>query len=445
MKLRLTLACLLTALACNGAFLFALLPPSLPLRILVFTLLIFAYTLLLAVPSLGRGEEWKPTFLSGGANLLACIAFASLAQLITAAALLIHPGGRLLFSLPVWIINLLVFLLLIGTMLFHAAARLFAASAVLTGRHRRQLILFGVLPLANLFVLRPIYRLARAEYQSVRLRQERNRLREEAKICATKYPVLLLHGILFRDWTCSNYWGRIPAELEANGARLYYGKQETPSDIRSAAAQLQERVAEILAQEGCEKLNIIAHSRAGLDARYAISALGLGGQVASLSTINTPHRGSYFAAQSVDSLPQPLAEKVSALREQIFSRLTDKDPDFYSGISNWSAEAAAEWNESLPDDPGVFYQSIGSVLSCAEGAEFPLNLGYQLIRALGEDNDGLVALSSMQWGAFRLWRAEGAEGISHADVIDLSRRDIPGFDVCECYVQLLGELKERGL
>jgi triacylglycerol lipase len=35
-------------------------------------------------------------------------------------------------------------------------------------------------------------------------------------------------------------------------------------------------------------------------------------------------------------------------------------------------------------------------------------------------------------------------GISHADMIDLNRENISGFDVREFYVQLVADLKRRG-
>ena len=38
----------------------------------------------------------------------------------------------------------------------------------------------------------------------------------------------------------------------------------------------------------------------------------------------------------------------------------------------------------------------------------------------------------------------GRRGISHGDVIDLMREDIPGFDVREFYVGLVRGLKEKG-
>ena len=47
-----------------------------------------------------------------------------------------------------------------------------------------------------------------------------------SNMCATKYPVLLVHGMGFRDRGDFNYWGRIPRTLEAHGARIFYGNQD---------------------------------------------------------------------------------------------------------------------------------------------------------------------------------------------------------------------------
>ena len=60
-------------------------------------------------------------------------------------------------------------------------------------------------------------------------------------------------------------------------------------------------------------------------------------------------------------------------------------------------------------------------------------------------NDGLVAVDSAKWGSrFALLEPAGRRGISHGDVIDLNRENIPGFDVREFYVQLAAGLKGRG-
>ena len=45
--------------------------------------------------------------------------------------------------------------------------------------------------------------------------------------CATRFPVVLIHGAGFRDLKWPVYWGRIPGELEKRGARIYYGLQDS--------------------------------------------------------------------------------------------------------------------------------------------------------------------------------------------------------------------------
>ena len=51
----------------------------------------------------------------------------------------------------------------------------------------------------------------------------------------------------------------------------------------------------IVRETGCEKVNVIAHSKGGLDTKYAIAKLGMNKHIASLTTINTPHNGCEFA------------------------------------------------------------------------------------------------------------------------------------------------------
>ena len=104
--------------------------------------------------------------------------------------------------------------------------------------------------------------------------------------CQTRYPILLLHGLNCRDE--QGCWGRIPVLLRRHGARVYLGGQDSYGSIQHNALVLKRGLRKILAEEGCEKVNIIAHSKGGLEARYLISSLGMADQVASLSTVCTP-------------------------------------------------------------------------------------------------------------------------------------------------------------
>ena len=89
---------------------------------------------------------------------------------------------------------------------------------------------------------------------------------------------------------------------------------------------------------------------------------------------------------------------------------------------------------------------LGSVLKGSASGQFPLNLSYTLVKFFDGSNDGLVSESSFPWGErFTLVTPKGKRGISHGDMIDLNRENIPGFDVREFYVELVKELKDRGL
>lgn len=70
---------------------------------------------------------------------------------------------------------------------------------------------------------------------------------------------------------------------------------------------------------------------------------------------------------------------------------------------------------------------------------------YPIVKHFDGLNDGLVSVDSAKWGgSFTLLAPPGRRGISHGDVVDLNRENIPGFDVREFYVKLVADLKRRG-
>ena len=83
----------------------------------------------------------------------------------------------------------------------------------------------GMIPILNLIFLIKIIRTTSMEVEFEKKKIQVNAARKEEKICETKYPVLLVHGVFFRDYKFPNYWGRIPKELELNGAEVYFGNQ----------------------------------------------------------------------------------------------------------------------------------------------------------------------------------------------------------------------------
>ncbi len=268
--------------------------------------------------------------------------------------------------------------------------------------------------------------------------------RIENAVCCTRYPVVMIHGIFFRDWQFLNYWGRVPKTLKQNGANVYYGGQQSSRCVADSAAEIKAEILQVLEATGAPKVNIVAHSKGGLDARYAISKLGLAENVASLTTINTPHRGCHFADFLLAKTPIWLIRFVSGRYNSIFRKLGDESPDFLSGVNCLTASFCEGFNQEVCDDPNVYYQSVMSKMRNRKSASFPLNLTYSLVKKYDGENDGLVGIHSAPWGNYLGLLTAGKKGISHGDMIDLSHKDIKNFDVSEFYVQLFQGLKEHG-
>ena len=320
------------------------------------------------------------------------------------------------------------------------------ASAQLGFRLRAIGLACGLIPIANLVVLARIINAATQECLFEIGKEQCNKQRKEEQICATRYPILMVHGVFFRDTKLFNYWGRIPGELMANGATIFYGNHPSAASIAESAQMLKERIAEILQKTGAEKVNIIAHSKGGLDCRYAIAHLDIGDRIASLTTINTPHRGCLFADHLLTKIPISTQEAVAKSYNTALRRLGEKDADFLAAVNDLTEEHCKALDGDMPAPKGIFCQSVGSVLKEAGSGKFPLNFSYLLVKHFSGENDGLVSEDSFAWGEkYTLLKNENPKGISHGDMIDLNRENIPDFDVREFYVRLVQDLKHRGL
>ena len=351
---------------------------------------------------------------------------------------LANPVGWLAAGIAIFLIEFVLFW--IGIILVYT-------SSVQLGVKKRIIgALCGWIPFVNLFMLTEIIRTCRQEVAVERNLAKRDRERAAQQVCKTKYPLLLVHGVFFRDFDHFNYWGRIPAELEKNGATIYYGEHNSAAAVNDSALELEKRIKEIVQQTGCGKVNIIAHSKGGLDSRTAIATTSARQYVASLTTINTPHRGCEFADYLLGEIPQKQQMAIAKQYNTLAAKLGDKDPDFLAAVYDLTSERCRERNEVIHDDPDVFYQSVGSVMQEASSGQFPLNFTYRLVKYFDGENDGLVGVDSFGWGSsLQMVRLEKkGRGISHGDMIDLNRQNLKGLDIREFYVQLVSGLREKG-
>lgn len=300
------------------------------------------------------------------------------------------------------------------------------------------------IPVLNYGLAVYVRRLARQEVDHDLHKIRLDDIRADYQICSTRYPLLLVHGVGFRDFHYFNYWGRIPRELVRNGAKVYYGHQEAWGTVEDNGEILKEKIQKILEETGCEKVNIIAHSKGGLDARYVISGLHMAPFVASLTTISTPHHGSRLV-DFLKRLPDGLYRKVCWMIDNYFGRLGDVNPNAYVASYQLSEAYVEEFNERYPDAEGVYYQSYASLMRCGFSSKL-LCIPYWILKILDAPSDGLVTAKSAVWTNFKgVVRNSHMRGISHGDMIDLTREDYRGFHVLEFYIRLVEELARMGL
>ena len=264
-----------------------------------------------------------------------------------------------------------------------------------------------------------------------------------------KYPVLLVHGMGFRDYKHICYWGRIPRALEQMGAKIFYGEQDSNASIETNARHIASKIDKIILETGAEKVNIIAHSKGGLDCRYAISRLGMAEKVASLTTMSTPHHGS----KTVDALlkfPTFLIKIGCAFADVWFSILGDKVPDTYSAITSFTTEAAKKFNEETKDSKSVYYMSYAFAMKKAYSDIF-MWFPNLVVDYFEGENDGLLSPESVKWGNFcGTFRGVGKRGISHCDEVDMRRRPLSKTqgdgvsDIVDIYRQLIVVLHKMG-
>ena len=389
-----------------------------------------------------RKDGTRLWLLAYGNKCLKQFLISLIPSVMTQLVLLILSGA---FTLP-WLINLLVCIAVLALCFWVGIIFVYCTSIQLGIKWRIIGILCGLIPIAQVLALINILNVTSQELRFEAAKKEVDRSRHEQAVCKTKYPILLVHGVFFRDTRFFNYWGRIPGALMENGADIHYGNHPSAASVADCGQFLAERIQEVCRQTGAKKVNIIAHSKGGLDCRYAMTFCDAAPYVASLTTVNTPHRGCKFADYLLEKVPAPVQQKVAKTYNQALNNFGEKTADFMAAVQDLTFSRCITRDTQMPVPQGIFCQSIGTVLGQASGGKFPLNFSYHLVRHFDGPNDGLVGQNSFIWGEnFTLLRPDGEEGISHGDIIDLNRYNLPGFDVREFYVQLVSDLRQRGL
>lgn len=243
----------------------------------------------------------------------------------------------------------------------------------------------------------------------------------------TRHPIVLAQGYFgFGGVGVSRvrpeYFRGVRGALESLGYEVHVVRVAPAAGVALRAEQFVRQVHRISA----ERVNVIAHSMGGLDARYAIARLGLAERVASLTTIGTPHRGTPVADRSA-----LLVGEWRRLRRALHALGANVD-----GLYDLTTERMEAFNRAVPDAPGVTYASVvGSVAAHRNDVHALLAPGHKYLARLAGPNDGLVPAESQRWG-----RVLGEVDADHWAQIGWSQ----DFDAGRFYAAIAGHLAELG-
>ena len=224
----------------------------------------------------------------------------------------------------------------------------------------------------------------------------------QPEVVMLKHPVLLCHGYGgFSMLISPSPMHKSCMRLREHGIIAFAPNIVPYATIDIRAAQWVDVIKKITLQHKIEKLNVVAHSMAGLDMRYAISHLDIVEKVASLTTIAAPHRGTSLA-ELILTAPNTIKEKLGDLANWFGENIyPSQKSDAVAAVRQLTREyITEEFNPSTPDSNEIPYFSYSAAVG--KGTEEPLNPIYlvqnQLIYQQEGVNDSFVGLESAKWG-----------------------------------------------
>ncbi|WOO78979.1 Lipase 2 [Vanrija pseudolonga] len=238
--------------------------------------------------------------------------------------------------------------------------------------------------------------------------------KHQLKYKTPKDPLIFCHGLLGFDILGPagftplqiSHWRGIREVLEANGVEVLICRVPATSSIAERAATLNDLIAE---KYTGRTVNLIGHSMGGLDCRYLISMINPHRfQVASLTTISTPHRGSPFADYVIDDVIG--RERLPQLIGMMESLQLPNQGDG-AAFAALRTNAMKEFNTQVVDDPNVMYYSWGA--SFEPGLFDTFRWPHSVIMAKEGPNDGMVSVHSARWGEYR----GTLNGVNHLDLV----------------------------
>ncbi|PJZ65309.1 lipase [Leptospira wolffii] len=240
-----------------------------------------------------------------------------------------------------------------------------------------------------------------------------------SKPLAGSYPIVLTHGIF--GWGKStgivDYWGGNAAYLTSQGATVLTPTVTATDSSANRGAQLKTAIQVAMAANNYTgKVHIIGHSQGGLDARYLAANLGFASKVATLTTINTPHKGSPVASVIEAVIPSWALPYVGTVVNTLVGVVYGQSSqNAVAALKLLTVNGATVFNANTPNASGVKYFSYGSYMIGNDLIQHPAMGILAPICSIGAPfygqsiwNDGVVPDDSQRWGT---WKGGPSYGI----------------------------------
>lgn len=233
--------------------------------------------------------------------------------------------------------------------------------------------------------------------------------------------VVFVHGLVrpsFKIGGSFEYFRDLKSTLADQPILSYFPDLPSAASIEERSKPLKLAIAAIDADE----IYLLGHSMGGLDCRYYAANNPTDQRIKRLITIATPHQGS------------PLADWVLKNRSPLATMLRHV---FSNGAQALTTTACKVFNKNTPNREDIEYFSYAA---SRPYWELPAWLRV-LAKHIGDEaNDGLIPVSSANWGQF--------VGLIHADHFETSGWSLAlsnqakqrPFDHIDFYRRLINEL-----
>lgn len=262
---------------------------------------------------------------------------------------------------------------------------------------------------------------------------------------ALRNPIVLVHGATTKGsrleigWLdFGEYFENIPAFYSGTGTPVKTAQLTTDGSIGERAAVLKNFIE---TEFPGRMVNLVAHSLGGLDARYVVSRLGCQ-QVASITTIGTPHHGTPLAnwAERQARKGYPWYWFFRLLGYDMAKRrfLKEITTDFMDGTFNPKVQNINEVRYYSVITSAAFYNYTMSHLfwfptRWLEGEHHPLSQ---------HGHDGMVPMDSMRWGkVIGMFEADHLSQINHHEFRATNQMDV-SYNI---YQAIYDNLQKEGL